>query len=200
MNDPTTPNVHVGPQVRLRYFIPYLLIFCLVPVGTYLFGHWLDTIFFLPPFPPFPFNILLGLSIMFSGAAIGIKATRKLRAAGKGLPWGELDKETQSTILVTTGIYEYTRNPILFGYTLLPFGMGLLFRSPGMALPIPLLILVIMVIWIKKKEEPNLESRFGKAYLEYKEKTPFLVPRLLPLILGFFTKRRKESENTQITS
>ena len=67
----------------------------------------------------------LGLAIMFSGATIGIKATRQLRSAGKGLPWGAFAKDAQASTLVTTGIYAHIRNPITFGYTLLPLGMGI---------------------------------------------------------------------------
>ncbi len=170
------------PTIRLRYIGPYLLIFLFVPIITILAGVWMDSIFLLPPFPPFPYNLIIGASIMSSGAAVGIKATRHLRRVGKGLPWGAFDKQAQSTLLVTTGIYSHIRNPITLGYTLLPLGMGLLFRSLGMAILVPLIILVIMVIRIKKYEEPQLEARFGEEYLEYKRTTPFLVPRLLPLI------------------
>jgi protein-S-isoprenylcysteine O-methyltransferase Ste14 len=189
------------PTIHLRYIGPYLLIFLFVPIITFLVGIWIDATFLLPPFPPFPYNLIMGVSIMLSGTAIGIKATRQLRSAGKGLPWGAFDKQAQSTLLVTTGIYSHTRNPITLGYTLLPFGMGLLFRSLGMAVLIPLIILVIMVIRIKKCEEPQLEARFGEEYLEYKHKTPFLIPRVLPIMMGLFTRqRKKQEENGLVTS
>ena len=165
------PSTH--PRIRLRYFVPYLLIFILVPIFTFLIGTSIDAYFSLPQFPPFPFNIILGLGIMFSGAAVGIKATRQLRSAGKGLPWGAFAKDAQASTLVTTGIYAHIRNPITFGYTLLPLGMGLLFRSLGMAVPIPLTVLMIMILRIKRVEEPQLQERFGKEYLEYKQNTPF---------------------------
>lgn len=189
------------PLIRLRYIGPYLLIFLFVPIITVLAGKWIDSLLLLPSFPPFPYNIIIGVSFMLSGAAVGIKATRHLRRVGKGLPWGAFDKQAQSTILVTTGIYSHIRNPITLGYTLLPFGMGLLFRSLGMTIFIPLIILIIMIIRIKKYEEPQLEARFGKKYLEYKRKTPFLVPRVLPLILGLFARQREKiGENDPATS
>jgi protein-S-isoprenylcysteine O-methyltransferase Ste14 len=131
---------------------------------------------------------------MFSGAAVGIKATRQLHRAGKGLPWGAFAKDTQASTLVTTGIYAHIRNPITLGYSLLPLGMGLLFRSLGMAIPIPLVVLAIMIIRIKRVEEPHLEKQFGEQYLEYKHNTPFMIPRVIPLVMGLFTRRRKDSE------
>jgi protein-S-isoprenylcysteine O-methyltransferase Ste14 len=177
------------PRIRLQYFIPYLLIFLMVPIGTYLLGSWIDFVLFLPPFPPFPFNLIFGISVMIIGAAIGIKATRQLRNSGKGLPWGEAERQSQSRVLLTTGMYAYSRNPMTFGYTLLPLGMGLTFMSLGMALFIPLIVLAIQLVIIKKREEPNLEQRFGKEYLEYKRTTPFLIPSFRLL----FTRRRQQN-------
>jgi len=133
---------------------------------------------------------------MLSGASVGIKATRQLRRAGKGLPWGAFAKDAQASTLVTTGIYGHIRNPITFGYTLLPLGMGLLFRSLGMAIPIPLTVLVIMIIRIKYVEEPQLTARFGEEYLEYKRTTPFMIPRVIPSVMGLFTRQRKDNETT----
>ena len=141
-----------------------------------------------------PRDVFFGVGIMLLGAAIGIRATRKLRDAGGGLPWGAFDNGAKTKALVTNGIYAYTRNPIVLGYMLLPLGMGLLFRSLGMTILIPTLVLVIMVIRIKKWEEPDLERRFGEKYLEYKHKTPFLFPRVRPALVSFFTRKRTKQE------
>ncbi len=190
----TADQSNSHPVMRLRFLVPYILIFIFVPFLTFVIGNWVDRFFNIPPFPPFPFNVFLGVGIMLLGAAIGIKATRQLRYAGKGLPWGALDEEAKTKLLVTNGIYYYTRNPIVLGYMLLPLGMGLLFRSLGMAILFPALVLLIMIIRIKKWEEPDLEKRFGRKYLEYKHKTPFLLPRVRPALVGFFTRKRTQQE------
>ncbi|MFX1301711.1 MAG: methyltransferase family protein [Promethearchaeota archaeon] len=197
-----TKQSNASPVMRFRFLIPYILIFFFVPILTFVIGNWVDRFFSLPSFPPFPFNIIFGIGIMLLGAAIGIKATRQLRYAGMGLPWGALDEEAKTKFLVTNGIYSYTRNPIVLGYTLLPLGMGLLFRSLGMTILIPALILVIMLIRIKKWEEPDLENRFGEKYLEYKRRTPFLIPRVRPALAGFLTRKRTtaESKDSSTTS
>jgi protein-S-isoprenylcysteine O-methyltransferase Ste14 len=109
--------------------------------------------------------------------AIGIKSTRLLYFKGQGLPWGEVNKQTQSKKLVTTGLYNCCRNPMTFGYSLLPCGMGILFRSLTMTFLVPAFVFVVMIIWLKLWEEPRLERRFGQVYREYKRQTPFLVPR-----------------------
>jgi protein-S-isoprenylcysteine O-methyltransferase Ste14 len=184
------------PAIRLRYFIPYFLIFLLVPFGTYFLGRWIDMVLSFPPFPPFPFNIIFGISVMLGGAVIGIRATRQLRFSGHGLPWGEAEKESQSSVLVTNGFYAYSRNPMTFGYTLLPLGMGLLFHSLGMMVFIPLIVLGVQLVIIKKREEPHLEKRFGDEYLAYKKKTPFLVPSIR---LYFARRRKKNKQSTSVT-
>ena len=37
---------------------------------------------------------------------------------------------------------------------------------------------IIFMIYIRLVEEKKLEKRFGKKYLEYKRKTPFIIPRI----------------------
>ena len=78
---------------------------------------------------------------------------------------------------MTTGLYAYTRNPMVLGYSLLPCGMGLMFRSPGMYLFVPAAVILVNVVIVKTREEPSLERRFGEEYLKYKKSTPMLLPR-----------------------
>jgi protein-S-isoprenylcysteine O-methyltransferase Ste14 len=49
-----------------------------------------------------------------------------------------------------------------------------------MAFIFPLLYTALWMAWIKGREEPALERRFGDDYRRYREEKPFLVPRLLP--------------------
>ena len=166
-----------APRINRRQLSTYLLIFVIAPVLTYVIGRWIDASLTLPAFPPFPYNLLVGFGVFFSGLTIGIKSTRQLYREGLGLPWGEVRRETQTTKLVTTGLYAYTRNPMVLGYSLLPCGMGLMFRSPGMAFPVSAFVLLINVVLVKTREEPNLEERFAEEYREYRRRTPFLIPR-----------------------
>jgi len=39
------------------------------------------------------------------------------------------------------------------------------------------LIVAMLLIYIKLVEEEELEARFGKKCLEYKRRTPFIIPR-----------------------
>jgi protein-S-isoprenylcysteine O-methyltransferase Ste14 len=171
-----------SPHPTWIKLLTYSLIFVAAPILTFLTGRFLDKILSLPQFPPFPVNLIAGFLVFFLGLTIGIKATRLLYYKGRGLPWGEIRRKDESTKLVTTGLYACCRNPMTFGYSLLPCGMGILLRSPAMTLLIPAFIFSVMIIWLKLWEEPRLERRFGEAYQAYKNRTPFLIPRLKPLL------------------
>ncbi len=173
------------PRIKTKHLLFYASIFVAAPILTYMLGKFLDSVFLFPRFPPLPINLVLGSVIFCIGLAIGIKASRTLFKRGLGLPWGELNGQSQSRMLITNGIYAYTRNPMVLGYCLLPCGMGIMFRSISMMVIIPATILLATAWVTKTREEPNLKKRFGDAYSEYKENTPFLIPRLKPLLLRF---------------
>ena len=155
-----------------------MMIFVVVPIVTYFTGRWVDRYLSLPAFPPFPVNLLLGFTVFYVGLKMGIRSTKVLYRRGLGLPWGEARKDVETSRLVVTGPYAYTRNPMILGYSLLPCGMGLMFRSIGMSTTIPLVVVIVNVAIAKLREEPHLEERFGEEYIDYKRSTPFLIPGL----------------------
>jgi len=66
---------------------------------------------------------------------------------------------------------------MLFGYLLCLIAVGLLLRSPSIAFVIPTVFIALWTIWLKTREDPALEARFGDSYREYRKKTPYLIPR-----------------------
>ena len=67
---------------------------------------------------------------------------------------------------------------MLLGFDLYIMGIGLFFGSFSTAFLFSSFVLFLVSFWIKLIEEPKLERRFGNQYLEYREKTPFLIPRV----------------------
>jgi protein-S-isoprenylcysteine O-methyltransferase Ste14 len=55
-------------------------------------------------------------------------------------------------------------------------GAAILFGSIG-AVILVLLFAGLLLIYIKRVEEKEMEIRFGQDYLAYKQQTPFLIPR-----------------------
>jgi len=164
---------------RLLLLLPSsLFFFGIVPVSTFFIGKWLDTIIGIPPFPPYSFNYVTGLIVMIVGITVVIQSIRVLWKVGHGIPLGDLYPSSQSTTLLTSGIYAYTRNLMLLGYLLSLCGLGLIAQSLSIAFLLPTAYTALWIAWIKKVEEPALERRFGEVYRQYKHHTPTLIPKL----------------------
>lgn len=72
-----------------------------------------------------------------------------------------------STALATTGSYRFSRNPIYLGMAVIYAGIALGLDSPlGLALLAP--CLVVIDLYVIRREERYLEARFGADYLQYK--------------------------------
>lgn len=74
------------------------------------------------------------------------------------------------------GPYRYVRNPMMLGFFLYLLGWTFLFDNVGAFLTATVII-ILLLVELKKIEEPELEKRFGDAYREYKKEIPFLLPR-----------------------
>jgi protein-S-isoprenylcysteine O-methyltransferase Ste14 len=180
----TDDNQTLAVPVKVKQLILYLMVFIVVPVITYFTGRHIDSVLGLGNFLPFPWNLYIGVLIFIAGLGVGLRATRLLYNIGGGLPWGEADEDVKTSTLVTSGVYTYTRNPMVLGYSLLPLAMGVLFQSLGMALSVTPIVLLLNLAIVKFVEEPDLEKRFGDEYNRYKEKTPFLIPDFRKLYSG----------------
>ena len=82
--------------------------------------------------------------------------------------------------LETRGLYRYLRNPMYAGISFSIFGLGLLINNTAVALT-GLLWLVVCYFQCKR-EEKELENKFGNVYLDYKSRTPMFIPDFKLLI------------------
>jgi len=101
------------------------------------------------------FLFLIGLGLFAAGA-------RNFSRAETPLPTNQ-----PARVLVTVGIYRWTRNPIYLGFFLVYGGIGVAALSPWI-----LIFLLPLVVTIRQgvvaREEAYLERRFGDTYLDYK--------------------------------
>jgi protein-S-isoprenylcysteine O-methyltransferase Ste14 len=77
--------------------------------------------------------------------------------------------------VVTTGVYSIVRHPQYLGGLLAHLGFSFLLSGLYCLLSTPLIALIVYLI--SRKEETELTKEFGKEYLDYKKKTPMLIPR-----------------------
>lgn len=110
--------------------------------------------------------IWIGLGIAVIGIAIAWKAIVQFTDAGTTVP---LDEPTDA--LVTDGLYNWSRNPIYIGLTVLYTGLAIALTSGWSLIILPLIVFVLQKTVIER-EESFLEKEFGEPYLAYKRRVP----------------------------
>lgn len=114
-----------------------------------------------------PFNVLafsyIGIVLMIIGDIVFLAAVLTMRDS-----WRAGIAKEDETKLVTDGIYKISRNPAFLGFYLVYIGVMLAFIN------LPLIIMTLITILAFhmqiKEEEIFLEERFGKQYVEYKQR------------------------------
>jgi protein-S-isoprenylcysteine O-methyltransferase Ste14 len=108
---------------------------------------------------------IIGYGIGCAGIALMAWGFLTLRRAGTTImPNQRADR------LVTEGAFRFRRNPIYMGEVLIFLGLAELTHNIWFAILAPLLAIALYVLAIRP-EEQHLETRFGQAYLDYKERT-----------------------------
>jgi protein-S-isoprenylcysteine O-methyltransferase Ste14 len=120
-----------------------------------------------------PVHFLLGAMFAIAGWLFAIWAIYVQFTLGRGTPVPLM--ATQK--LIVQPPYTYCRNPMALGAIVMYLGVAVLFGSPGAAVLV-LLGAIVLLTYIKRIEEQEMELRFGQEYLAYKRRTPFLIPRL----------------------
>jgi protein-S-isoprenylcysteine O-methyltransferase Ste14 len=113
-----------------------------------------------------PERIIIGFIVMAAGFALAIPAVLAFRRAGTHVePW------KPSVALVTDGIFQWLRNPMYVGATMLLAGFAVLFASDW-TLVMTVAFAVVVHVGVVKREERYLEAKFGNAYRSYKAHVP----------------------------
>ncbi|HSB04956.1 MAG TPA: isoprenylcysteine carboxylmethyltransferase family protein [Thermodesulfobacteriota bacterium] len=149
--------------------IPFFIV-----VGSAFVDPWLS----LPGFYHRWINPIIALVLMVAGWLFANWTVKVQFSFGKGTPIPLM--ATQK--LVVKRPYTYCRNPMTLGTTAFYIGIAIWVGSLS-ALGLSLIYPVVILIYIKLIEEKELEQRFGLEYLEYKRRTPFLIPHFLSLPL-----------------
>ena len=76
-------------------------------------------------------------------------------------------------------VYKLTRNPMSLGFYLGCLALGFLSGSTYFTLWLLIEVIPAHIFYLKFFEERELELRFGKSYVEYKERVPFLIPQIM---------------------
>jgi protein-S-isoprenylcysteine O-methyltransferase Ste14 len=145
--------------------IPFFIV-----VGSAFVDPWL----FLPRFFHRWISTIIALVFMVAGWLFANWTVKVQFSLGRGTPIPLMATQR----LIVKRPYTYCRNPMTLGTTAFYLGTAIWMGSLS-ALGLALVYPVGILIYIKLIEERELEQRFGLEYLEYKRRTPFLIPRFL---------------------
>ena len=143
-------------------------------IGLFIVGFiQIDKFLKLPKLFSPPAYILVSIPVLTIGAFLCVwSLLHFVKVRGTPSPFNPPPE------LVTTGPYGYVRNPMITGIFLLLFGLGILLRSVSLVFVFTPLFIILNVVELKAIEEPELERRLGKRYVEYKGKVPMFIPKL----------------------
>jgi len=106
---------------------------------------------------------LIGVALIGGGTLVSAWAAGAfVRAGTPVVPFAP------SNVLVASGLYRLTRNPMYLGMVIALLGVAVLFGTIGALLPVPLFVWIIHTQFVLG-EERFLESIFGEEYLAYKK-------------------------------
>lgn len=127
-------------------------------------------------------NRILGGLLAGAGFSLAFWSVNAQRTRGRGTPLPVMPTQE----LLTEGPFRYCRNPMTLGTILAYLGMAIAVGTTAGAVLV--LLAASLLVYLKRLEEGELAERFGAAYLAYKRRTPFIIPRL-PASPGFSPSR-----------
>lgn len=117
-----------------------------------------------------------GLLPLHLGVGLVMVASMGLIAIGMGLVaigWATVYRGRGE--LVTWGIYSYLRHPQYLGLILVVLGFNIQWPTVPTLLMAP--VLIIMYVRLARREDEELATVFGEAFLGYAARTPAFIPR-----------------------
>lgn len=105
---------------------------------------------------------VLGSVLVLGGLVLFFTAVRALRRAGTPVPGNR-----PTTVIVRTGPYRFSRNPIYLAFSLLQLGIAGWLNSAWLVVTLALALALLAAVVIPR-EERYLERKFGSEYLDYK--------------------------------
>lgn len=169
-------------KAALGLILTFIGLVFVLPLVFWLISVQADAAFHVGPILPIPVSLILAATFILIGIFWITWAYSYLVFVGKGLPFEVFGRALQPTqVLVTTGPYAYTRNPMVLGALFVLLGVAFLARSPSGLILVPIASL-IAYIYLVTFEEKALLERFGSDYEEYRRNVPALIPRLSPYI------------------
>jgi methanethiol S-methyltransferase len=161
-----------GPKTSRHYRLLYVIAAAITSLAYFAPVVLLkDTGFYEIPVPWRYLTLILQLSAGIL-LIVTLFQTSLLHFTGLASLFGEKQSADR---LITGGFYRYTRHPIyLFSLILLWLLPVMTWNRLALAIGVTVYTLIGSLL-----EERRLAAQFGQEYLEYKKRTPWLIPNLI---------------------
>jgi protein-S-isoprenylcysteine O-methyltransferase Ste14 len=149
-----------GPGLKfMKKLLPTSLL--LISLVVMIFLWWL---FPIAQFITFPAR-LLGLLPLLAGLGISVLGSNKFEEVGTNVKTFD-----NPDVLITDGLYRFSRNPMYLGFVIALLGVFMLLGSLS-TLVVVLGFFVITDRWYIQFEERAMDRVFGEAFHKYKKQT-----------------------------
>jgi protein-S-isoprenylcysteine O-methyltransferase Ste14 len=114
------------------------------------------------PFLPRALAVPLGVTLVALAIALFSYSVAKFRAAGTPVP-----ARKPTTVIVRTGPYRFSRNPIYLAFSVFLLGIAIWVNSVWLLATLVGAVALTNYV-VVRREEQYLEQKFGAQYLDYK--------------------------------
>jgi protein-S-isoprenylcysteine O-methyltransferase Ste14 len=143
----------------MKWLVPPVLFFaCVAAMASSIYlahGHAL-----VPP----PYN-WIGVLLVAAGLALGVIGAATFRRVRTNI-----NTFKNPDVLVTSGVFAISRNPMYLGFVLALFGAALIFNGTT-ALAIAAAFFLVAALWYVPFEEARMKAVFGEQFDAYRRKT-----------------------------
>lgn len=169
---PTSDNAEKSSRIMHILFFAGLVAPAVI-VLVYPGLTQLDGMVGIPSLPSNSILLISGILLAFMGLYLLGASNKLLRSKGNGA-----NRFRQTDRIVQTDIYKRIRNPMSLGYYLWSLSLGLISGSTFVTIFVLVGFIPAHIFFLKYFEEFEIELRFGEVYKQYKQKVPFLIPKM----------------------
>ena len=163
-----------SPGRRLVALIPAGVLFLIVfPYLLLVISPALDRRLGLVRLDPSAASLIIGGFLVAGGLAFAQWSIFSQFTQGRGTPLPMMPTQR----LITTGPFQYCRNPMTLGTILAYLGLSIA-AATIIGILIVVALATLLLVYLKRMEEKELAERFGEGYLEYRRAVPFIIPRI----------------------
>ena len=110
---------------------------------------------------PYPYN-LIGMVWLAVGLGMAFWGSRLFKKLGTNIM-----TFAEPGVMVTGGLYKFSRNPMYLGFVIALLGVAILFQGSIISFAVVLVFFVVSDRWYIRYEEAEMLKKFGQQYEEY---------------------------------